>query len=121
MANKTHTLPDARRRMLITYAVISRGMVTTPDILTGLLPFFEPILMKHNGEIFDKTIFLRDVAESLRWSLTLDLLDQIVNRMVKQRWLVREIPESDQIFRVTLPYTEELIDDNSLSTLNEIS
>lgn len=93
-----------RRRMLITYAVVSHEMVGSNDILSGLLPFFEPILVPKNGQIFDNTEFIREVAANTHWNLTVDVASQIVDRMARAKWLTRETAvQDDVIYRVTLP------------------
>lgn len=93
-----------RRRMLITYAVISQEMMGTTDILSGLLPFFEPILDQRKGQIFDRTEFIGEVARYTHWRLTTDIADQIIYRMAKAKWLTREVEEKDAvIYRITIP------------------
>jgi hypothetical protein len=112
---------SVRRRMLITYAVVSRELDRNQDILFGLLPFFEPILLQHNGEVFDKEAFVAEVSTSLHWSITSDLADQIKHCFVKKSWLRRVIPENSDVYRICLDATSFTVDDNTLSRMDEIS
>ena len=90
--------------MLVTYAVISHEMLGSNDVLSGLLPFFEPLLVADDGQFFDKAKFTRDIEVNTHWRLTADIVDQIVSRMIKVRWLTRETSITDKIiYKITLP------------------
>lgn len=110
-----------RRRMLITYAVMSRELSRTEDVLFGLLPFFEPILARHNGKIFDKQLFVEEVRASLRWTITADFADQLTDCFIKRSWLRRAIPDNAEIYVVALNSGLSDVDDNTLSRMNELS
>jgi hypothetical protein len=107
--------------MLITYAIVSREMIGCEDIISGLLPFFEPLLVKYNGQLFDKGAFMNDVLNSLTWAITSDIADQIIGRMIKKGWLTRELPANDQVYHVSLPDSSKVIEETNVSRLEEVS
>jgi len=97
--------------MLITYAVVSHEMLNSADVLSGLLPFFEPLLMEQDGKIFDQSKLMRDIEANTHWHLTTDIVDQIVQRMVRAHWLTRDRSTQEKIiYTVTLPEGERRLD-----------
>ena len=75
------------RRQLITYAVASHAVMGSQDLLTGLMPFFEPIVNEMGGEVFDPSKFITRVKELYDWPINEDVVLELIPRMQKEGWL----------------------------------
>ena len=71
------------------------------DILSALIPFFEPAFVKLRGQIFDPNKFLESLREvGVRFNLTTDIVEHLIPKFVGVGWLVEEASdESEVVFR----------------------
>jgi len=75
------------KRQFVTYAVVSQSVYGSRDILTGLLPFFEPIISKMKNQIFDPDKFLREARHNYPWPINKDVVFELIPRMQHVGWL----------------------------------
>jgi hypothetical protein len=69
------------RRQLITYFVASQQLEGSVDILTGLMPFFDPIINEMAGDLFDPTKFSNRVQELYDWPMNPDVAEELISRL----------------------------------------
>lgn len=77
-------MPKLSRRQLIAYAVVSQHIGGSNDILTGLMPFFDPIIAELSGQLFDPEEFSRKVTELYDWPFNPDVSQELIPRLVSQ-------------------------------------
>lgn len=72
------------------------------DILSAIMPFFEPLLAERNGQTLDQSEFSAAVRSAYYWNFTDDVVEELAPRFEKIGWL-KEISRSrDSIYyRVT--------------------
>lgn len=77
------------RRALRVYSALSELKGGDQDVLSALIPFFEPILQVMNGKVFDPHIFAAGVRKLYKWRFTGDIAEAFVPRLQKQGYLKR--------------------------------
>ena len=94
-------MPRFTRRQLSTYVLASQMATDDHDILSALIPFFEPAFVKLRGQIFDPNKFLESLREvGVRFNLTTDIVEHLIPKFVGVGWLVEEASdESEVVFR----------------------
>ncbi len=83
------------KRQLLTYAFVSQNIFGTNDILSGLLPFFQPLIEEMEGEVFDVEKFSDRIKARYSWPASPDVVQELIPRMQKVGWL-EEIARTDQ-------------------------
>ncbi len=68
------------RRQLITFFVVSQQLEGFNDLLTGLMPFFDPIINEMAGELFDPDRFSARVRELYDWPMDSDVAEEVLQR-----------------------------------------
>ncbi len=97
------TKPLSRSAVRIYGALSALGDGST-DVLTRLLPFFEPVLREKNGALFDPEEFATSVREAYKWNFNTDVVEVFVPRLVEAGWLTAPEPEGKtQSYVVSLP------------------
>lgn len=74
----------------------------TGDILEGLVPFFDPILRRFNGTKLEPDLIAAAIRETYKWNFNSDLVETFVDPLVRQGWLVADIPQSGKTTSYTI-------------------
>ncbi|MDJ1009601.1 MAG: hypothetical protein QNJ13_17445 [Paracoccaceae bacterium] len=91
------------------------GGEESTDVLTRLLPFFDPILRPNQGEQFNPDAFAQAVRDTWKWNFNTDVAEFFVPRLVEFGWLTPDDPDIEPITHtITLPQLSE--DDPSDAT-----
>ncbi len=99
----TMTKPLSRSAVRIYGALLALGDGSA-DVLTRLLPFFEPILREGRGQIFDPEEFAADVRTSYKWNFNVDIVEVFVPRLEEVGWLTpMDLENSTQTFMISIP------------------
>lgn len=79
------------------------------DVLTKLLPFFEPILREVNGQAFDPQAFANSVRSTYHWNFNVDIVEVFTPRLDDAGWLTSQ-SEGDKsgAYFVSLPEMPEV-------------
>jgi hypothetical protein len=72
---------------LKTYAILSQQEEGFLDALTGLAPFFTPIIQEFQGTVFNKQEFASKVRGSYGWKFTEDIAEELVSRFEGLGWI----------------------------------
>lgn len=75
------------RRALRVYAALSELQPGQQDVLDAILPFFEPILEKMDGRLFEPKLFALGVRKVYRWRFTADIAAKLTPRLVRAGYL----------------------------------
>lgn len=80
----------------------------TNDVLTKLLPFFEPILREVNGQTFDPQAFASSVRSTYHWNFNVDIVEVFTPRLVEAGWLSSKTEgQNSAVYFVSLPEMPE--------------
>lgn len=86
------------------FAVIEDFRQGSSDILTGLTPFFEPLLLERYGQTFDPNTFAGTVRDRYKWNFTSDIAEELIPRFVSMGWLTADDNNRDSgPYTVTIP------------------
>lgn len=86
------------------YGALSALGDGSADVLTRLLPFFEPVLREKNGTLFDPEEFAASVRTAYKWNFNTDIVEVFVPRLEETGWLTASTPERNtQSFVVSIP------------------
>ena len=80
-------MPRLTRRQLYTYALVSQGVHGSQDILSGLLPFLQPLITDRYGQLFHPKQFAQAVAQTYGWPVSTDVIEELIPRLEEQGWL----------------------------------
>lgn len=80
-------MPRLTRRQLYTYALVSQGVHGSQDILSGLLPFLQPLIADRSGQLFHPKQFAEAVAQTYGWPVSTDVIEELIPRLEGQGWL----------------------------------
>lgn len=69
------------RQQLITYAVVSQDIDGINDFLSGLMPFFDPIISEMSGQLFDPKSFMDRLASEYEWPVNYDVAEDLIPRL----------------------------------------
>ena len=75
------------RRQLYTYALVSQGVHGSQDILSGLLPFLQPLLADRYNQLFHPKQFANAVAQTYGWPVSTDVIEELIPRFEAHGWL----------------------------------
>ena len=64
------------------------------NVLESLLPFFDPILRKYDGQRLSPDDIASDIRDTYKWNFNTDLVETFVPYLERQGWVVADIPES---------------------------
>jgi hypothetical protein len=76
------------------YGALSALGNNTGSVLEGLLPFFDPILRQHNGELLDPNVVASKIRSTYHWNFNVDLVEAFVPHLARHGWLVANLPNS---------------------------
>lgn len=100
------------------YGALSALGDGSADVLTRLLPFFEPVLREKNGTLFDPEEFATSVRAAYKWNFNTDVVEVFVPRLEEAGWLTASTPEGkSQSYVVSIP--EELPETEGEKTASE--
>ena len=88
-------MPKLLRRQLIAYAVVSQNLEGSQDILSGLMPFFDPIIDDLADQVFDPEKLSNKVTELYEWPFNSDVAEELIPRLVAQG-RIKELAEDGQ-------------------------
>lgn len=97
------------------FAVLESFRDQSPDIMQSLTPFFEPLLQRYQGQVFDPSQFTNDVRSIYKWNFTEDIAEAFIPQFVSNGWLLPDDPR-----RLTGPYTVTLPDRPTTETESRI-
>jgi len=75
------------QRALRVFAVLEDYRAGSPDILDAILPFFEPILASHSGEILNQNELAQEVRQTYQWNVTADIVEELIPRFKNKGWV----------------------------------
>jgi hypothetical protein len=81
------TTAPAVPRGLLTYSFVSQGIYGIEDRLSGILPFFLPIIKEMQGRAFDPQDFVARCNQRYPWSINPDICLELIPRFCKAGWL----------------------------------
>jgi hypothetical protein len=81
------TAATAGPRGLLTYAFVSQGIYGVDDRLSGILPFFLPVLREMQGRVFDPDEFVARSNKMYPWSINTDICHELIPRFGRAGWL----------------------------------
>ena len=81
------TATQAGPRGLLTYSFVSQGIYGVDDRLSGILPFFLPIIKEMQGRAFDPQEFVTKSNEVYPWSMNTDICHELIPRFCRAGWL----------------------------------
>ena len=99
------------KRQLLTYAFVSQNIFGTNDLLSGLLPFFQPIIEEMEGEVFDVEKFSDRIKACYRWPVNPDVVQELIPRMQKVGWL-EEIARTGEAISFMCKKPEQTFEDS---------
>ena len=80
---------NVTRHALRVYAALSELKGNNADVLDALIPFFEPILEKLDGTIFNPGVFAKGVQHLYLWRFNKDIAEQFIPRLQRKGYLER--------------------------------
>nr|WP_319250608.1 hypothetical protein [uncultured Celeribacter sp.] len=90
------------------YGTLSGLGGNASDVLSRLLPFFDPILRVKQGHQFDVEGFAREVRDTYKWNFNSDVVEVFLPRLVEAGWLTADDPNTEPTtYHITLPDAEE--------------
>lgn len=85
------------------YGALSALGQSNGNVLESLLPFFDPVLRQHNGGKLDPDLIAAAIRETYKWNFNTDLVETFTPLLVRQGWLVADIPGGkDTTYTITL-------------------
>ena len=106
------------------YGALSALGQGTSDVLSKLLPFFEPILKEQNGTAFDPEAFADAVRKAYKWNFNTDIVEVLIPRLEDAGWIVQATPgDGKSYYTVSVPEAEHQTDDEQTASreLREIA
>jgi len=82
-------MPKLTRRQLYTYALVSQGVHGSQDILSGLMPFLQPLITDRHGQLFHPKQFAEAVPNTYGWPVSTDVIEELIPRLEEQGWLAQ--------------------------------
>src|ERR1700679_63821 len=83
------------RHALRVYAALAQLKGNNADVLDALIPFFEPILEKLNGTVFNPAVFASGVQFLYRWRFNKDIAENFVPRLERKGLLEKNAQSRD--------------------------
>lgn len=80
-------MPRLTKRQLYTYALVSQGVHGSQDVLSGLLPFLQPLIGDCHGQLFNPRQFADKVAQTYGWPVSTDVVEELIPRFQAHGWL----------------------------------
>ena len=82
-------MPKLTRRQLYTHALVSQSVHGSQDILSGLMPFLQPLITDRYGQLFHPKQFAEAVANTYGWPVSTDVIEELIPRLEEQGWLAQ--------------------------------
>lgn len=73
------------------YGALSALGNDSGNVLEGLLPFFDPILRRHNGSKLDPDVIAAAIRDMYKWNFNSDLVETFVPYLERHGWIVADI------------------------------
>lgn len=99
----TKTLTRSAVRIYGALSALGNG---STDILTKLLPFFEPILAGMNGQRLDPERLAEEVRKTWKWNFNADIVEAFLPRFEEAGWIVPGNAGSSKNFVVSVEEQE---------------
>lgn len=80
-------MKNITQRAIRIYAVLEDFRDGSEDILTAIMPFFEPLLAERNGKMLDAHEFAGAVRLAYAWNFTADVVEELSPRFESKGWL----------------------------------
>ena len=74
------------------YGALSALGNDSGNVLEGLLPFFDPILRRHNGRKLDSHVIAAAIRDTYKWNFNSDLVETFAPYLERHGWIVADIP-----------------------------
>lgn len=85
------------------YGALSALGESNGNVLESLLPFFDPVLRQYNGGKLDPDLIAAAIRETYKWNFNTDLVETFTPLLVRQGWLVADIPGGkDTTYTITI-------------------
>ena len=116
---------ELTRSAIRVYGALTAFEDDSGDVLKKLLPFFDSILRRMEGERFNSEKIIEEAKRLYRWNLNTDIVDVFIPRFVEAGWLTSTIPElsGTLLYTVTVPaeYIPEEFKVSATDQLREIA
>ena len=104
------------RSALRIYGALSALGNDSGNVLEGLLPFFDPILRRYNGEKLDPDVIAAEVRDTWKWNFNSDLVETFVPYLERHGWIVADIATTKDT-TYTIRMTDDSASDASTQTV----
>jgi len=94
--------PMNRRRPLLTFAFVGEALSQTNDILSGLLPIFQPLIAELHGQIYHPGVLAARVTEVYGLDVTEDVIAELTPRLVLAG-LIHRVDSVAEVYRCEAP------------------